>query len=365
MADERIAREELERLFWDEALPHELARGFVVRGPDGARRAVCLGCGAVFLEGRVFPFGDALFAFDRAAREHVHEAHGSPFEILARLPSRYTGLSPRRRVVARLFHLGWDDERLARFVSQATSTVRSHRHRLRTHGRRARMAAAFDLALWAEPPDLLRYLRWLLEHGDPVQKLGAAKTFTAYGGPEAAAMVAPIVADLLRIVQDPGDPVLRAMAVGVLGDLAMEGHDTLFSYLVVADEAAPVRAAAAGALAAYGNPAARAALERGLTDADAMVREACARALEAMEGPLEAAAAELAADPEDWARRGPDPARGVPRTDAEEPDFVPPPRRARGSRDRGTRPGPGTRRTHLRRVPRVRRPGAAEEGTDR
>lgn len=339
MAEERIAREELERLFWDEALPHELARGFVVRGPEGARRAVCLGCGAVFLEGRVFPFGGALYAFDRAAVEHVHEAHGSPFEILARLPSRYTGLSPRRRIVARLFHLGWDDERLARFVGQAPSTIRSHRHRLRAHGRRARMAAAFDLALWADPPDPLRYLRWLLKHGDPIQQLGAAKTFTAYGGPTAAETVAPVVPDLLRMVQDPGDPLVRAMAVAVLGDLAMPGHDTLFSYLVVGDDAPQVRAAAAAALVAYGSPAAEAALERGMADPDPMVREACARALEAVRGPVETAAGRVAeADPPSAGGPAEDPARsgaGVPPAAAPESDFPRPPRRTRGPRGTG------------------------------
>ena len=119
----------------------DLARGYR-RGGDGASFS-CLRCGARFEEGRVYPSAGGYSTAERAAQEHLAEAHGDLFEEILDSGKEVTGIPEAMAQVLRLLHKGKSDREIAAALGgKSPSTVRNQRRALRKRESEAKILLA-------------------------------------------------------------------------------------------------------------------------------------------------------------------------------------------------------------------------------
>ncbi len=141
----------------EDLTPTEIARGFH-EDSDGF---TCNFCEERFESGIIYQAGQRLADAERAAREHVLDAHDGAFDALLALGRKGHGLSDVQRAVLRLSFDGLSDRQIAsRLGGRSLSTVRNHRFQLRRKHREAKVFVALMDLLQSRsdtPTALLRY----------------------------------------------------------------------------------------------------------------------------------------------------------------------------------------------------------------
>jgi len=116
----------------------DLTRGYCVQ--DNTCR--CLFCGAEYLCGDIYSFGNRLVDAPRAARLHMEQAHGSVFEALLAGGKKATGLTEGQGRMLQCFWQGLPDREIAADLDVSAATVRFQRFHLREKARQARVYLA-------------------------------------------------------------------------------------------------------------------------------------------------------------------------------------------------------------------------------
>ena len=103
----------------------------------------CLFCATTFARGYVYPQGTNFVEAELAMRNHVAEAHRSPFHALLELGKKGTGLSDIQRTLLSFFHDGLSDKEIRPLAGGVSlSTIRNHRYALREKARQAKVQVA-------------------------------------------------------------------------------------------------------------------------------------------------------------------------------------------------------------------------------
>ncbi len=111
---------------------------------SGEKSWICLVCGRVFEEGKVYPVGKNLYIAEKAVDLHIYNDHGGTWPFLLELDQRLSGLSETQIILLNFLHEGKSNREIAREMKVTESTVRNHRFRLREKAKQARVF----LALW-------------------------------------------------------------------------------------------------------------------------------------------------------------------------------------------------------------------------
>ncbi|SET54377.1 transcriptional regulator [Oceanobacillus limi] len=129
-----------EAKFWNASI-EELTKGYIY--DSQLEVFTCLICGEYYRKGIIYPNGEVLYEAKLAMKHHVQEAHQSMFEYLMNMPKKYTGLSDLQKEILTYFKQGLTDKEIARNVDAgSTSTIRTHRFKLREKEKQARVFLA-------------------------------------------------------------------------------------------------------------------------------------------------------------------------------------------------------------------------------
>lgn len=129
----------LSEMFWTAAV-EELQRGYV--WDEASHSWLCLVCGQVFQQGRIYQDDSGLWEAEAAVVRHIKAEHGSTFQYLLGLNKKHTGLTEVQRDLLQCFYQGLDDREIARRQGSSASTVRNHRFKLREREKQARVFLA-------------------------------------------------------------------------------------------------------------------------------------------------------------------------------------------------------------------------------
>jgi uncharacterized C2H2 Zn-finger protein len=114
----------------DNISSEDIARGYGVGGGGSTFR--CLRCDAIFEVGRVYSSAGGFSTAERAAGEHVAEAHGDLFSEILAMGKNVTGIPDALADVLRLLFEGRSDKEIAAALGgKSPSTVRNQRRALR------------------------------------------------------------------------------------------------------------------------------------------------------------------------------------------------------------------------------------------
>ncbi len=104
---------------------------------------VCLFCGKEYERGIVFPFEDLLFEAERAVQNHIKIIHGNVFECLVGLNKKFNDISEVQKDLLKLFYKGLSDKEIVEQQGGgSTSTIRSHRYKLKEREKQAKVFLA-------------------------------------------------------------------------------------------------------------------------------------------------------------------------------------------------------------------------------
>ena len=120
----------------------------------------CLFCDTTFTRGHIYPLGSDLAEAELAVRNHVAEAHRSPFHALLELGKKGTGLSDIQRALLSFFHEGLSDKEIRPLAGDVSlSTIRNHRFALREKARQAKVQVALmELLARTDPNPETRFV---------------------------------------------------------------------------------------------------------------------------------------------------------------------------------------------------------------
>lgn len=119
-------------------------------GYDGAAGSyICCVCGAIFINGEVYPTEDGRFLLaEKAVGAHMSAAHGDRLESLLDGESKYLSLTDNQKRFLRLVSSGKTDGEIASLTGVTASTVRHQRFQLREKAKQAKMyLAVYGLAM--------------------------------------------------------------------------------------------------------------------------------------------------------------------------------------------------------------------------
>src|SRR5690606_39596068 len=127
----------IEDRFWNASL-EEMKQGYAWDGEtDGY---VCLVCGAVFEDGRMYEHEGAYYEAKRATRYHVEDMHGSMLSCLLGLDKKATGLTELQKQLIEGFASGLSDaDMMAKTGAGSASTIRNHRFALKVKSKQAKL----------------------------------------------------------------------------------------------------------------------------------------------------------------------------------------------------------------------------------
>lgn len=125
--------------FWNASV-QELMTGY--SHDKETDRYVCLVCGEVFQEGRIYPSEGLLFDAHRFASIHITKEHGSMLDYLLSLDKKLTSLTDHQRHLVQAFYEGQTDAAIAETQGASLSTIRSQRFQLRERAKQARVFLA-------------------------------------------------------------------------------------------------------------------------------------------------------------------------------------------------------------------------------
>jgi hypothetical protein len=108
------------------------------------KKWICLVCGRVYEEGKVYEVEGDLYLAEKAIDLHIRCDHGGTWNFLLELDQRFSVLSETQTVLLTFLHDGKSNRDIAQEMKVSESTVRNHRFRLREKAKQARIF----LALW-------------------------------------------------------------------------------------------------------------------------------------------------------------------------------------------------------------------------
>ena len=136
----------LSNLFWESSV-EEIKKGYCYQ--HDTEQYICLICGQVFEQGRIYSYDTLLLDAERAAKAHIGKEHDSMFSYLIGMNKRYTGLSDMQKEIFICLDQGSDDKEIARKLAINPSTVRNHRFKLREKEKQAKIFLAIMQTLEA------------------------------------------------------------------------------------------------------------------------------------------------------------------------------------------------------------------------
>ncbi|WP_349409555.1 DUF2087 domain-containing protein [Pseudalkalibacillus sp. SCS-8] len=128
-------------VFW-EANIEELKQGY--RYEELNEQYVCLICNKTYQKGYIYPCTEErLMEAERAIQAHIVNEHGSMLDYLLNMNKKYTGLTDAQRNILAGTKEGRSDKELAKQIDVgSTSTIRTHRFKLREKEKQARVFLA-------------------------------------------------------------------------------------------------------------------------------------------------------------------------------------------------------------------------------
>lgn len=97
----------------------------------------CLFCTATFNKEEIYPHDGHFFTAYNRINTHIADTHGGPIAGLLAQSKEQTGLSESQQEILQLFAEGLKDAVIAQRLGISTSTVRSHRFKLKEKQRQA------------------------------------------------------------------------------------------------------------------------------------------------------------------------------------------------------------------------------------
>ncbi|TLS36837.1 DUF2087 domain-containing protein [Pseudalkalibacillus caeni] len=126
-----------EEIFWNASV-EELKRGYVF--DEHNERFICIVCNEFFQKGVIYPSEGVLYEAELAVKNHVKEDHGSMFEYLLSMNKKYTGLTELQKEILSHFKSGLSDKEIVNELgSGSTSTIRTHRFKLKEKEKQAKV----------------------------------------------------------------------------------------------------------------------------------------------------------------------------------------------------------------------------------
>lgn len=109
---------------------------------ENGKAYICGVCGAVFVEGQVYPSGDKYYAPEAAVTEHIEDAHGGAAAVLINSETKYNKLTDNQRELLLLFNGGASDNEIAKRLGVSASTVRRQKFNFREKAKQAKLYLA-------------------------------------------------------------------------------------------------------------------------------------------------------------------------------------------------------------------------------
>lgn len=132
--------EDVNELFWNATI-EEIKRGYVFN--ELRDEYICLICGERFQKGIIYPSDNLLFDAEKAVKVHIHKSHQSMFQYLVNMNKKYTGLTDIQKELLEYFYRGLSDKEIAKMHGNgSTSTIRSHRFKLKEKEKQAKVFLA-------------------------------------------------------------------------------------------------------------------------------------------------------------------------------------------------------------------------------
>ncbi|WP_186578928.1 DUF2087 domain-containing protein [Aquibacillus kalidii] len=120
----------------------ELKSGFIFKEKDSTYS--CLICNESYQQGIIYPGENGvLYDAQYAIRQHIQSKHDSMFHYLVGMDKKYTGLSDIQKQILLHFKDGLTDKEIAKQVDAgSTSTIRTHRFKLKEKEKQAKVLLA-------------------------------------------------------------------------------------------------------------------------------------------------------------------------------------------------------------------------------
>ncbi|MFD2043597.1 DUF2087 domain-containing protein [Ornithinibacillus salinisoli] len=126
-----------EDVFWNASIS-DLKNGY--RYDPKLEVFQCIICEEIFQQGVIYPVNGVLYDAQLAIKKHIQEKHQSMFDFLLGMDKKYTGLSELQKEILTFFHAGLSDKEIAsKLDAGSTSTIRTHRFKLREKEKQARV----------------------------------------------------------------------------------------------------------------------------------------------------------------------------------------------------------------------------------
>ncbi|MUK88597.1 DUF2087 domain-containing protein [Ornithinibacillus sp. L9] len=103
----------------------------------------CIICEKTYQQGIIYPIDGTLYEAKLAMRHHIQNSHQSMFHYLVGMDKKYTGLSDLQKEIISYFKEGLTDKEIAKKLDAgSTSTIRTHRFKLKEKEKQARVFLA-------------------------------------------------------------------------------------------------------------------------------------------------------------------------------------------------------------------------------
>jgi hypothetical protein len=124
----------------DKLTVEELKSGY--RFDSGTDSYICNACSKVFETGEIFTLDNRFFEAARAIKIHIDMEHGSKFDELLYLDSKYNTFTDNQKKLLSLIYADLTDKEIAKELEVSTSTVRHQRFMFREKAKQAKMYLA-------------------------------------------------------------------------------------------------------------------------------------------------------------------------------------------------------------------------------
>ena len=123
--------------FWNASI-NEIKKGYV----EDDYEIKCLICGENFIKGKIYSINYEFYDAKKAAEIHIESNHNSMLDYLLNMNSSFSGVSEVQKELITMFSNKLSDKEISEKLGIATSTIRSHRYKLREKEKQARLFLA-------------------------------------------------------------------------------------------------------------------------------------------------------------------------------------------------------------------------------
>jgi len=127
----------VEELFWNASV-EELKNGYVYDNKN--EQFTCIVCNESYQKGIIYPSDSVLYEAELAIKHHIRQQHGSMFHYLINMDKKYTGVTAVQKEILDHFKSGLSDKEIAAELGAgSTSTIRTHRFKLKEKEKQAKV----------------------------------------------------------------------------------------------------------------------------------------------------------------------------------------------------------------------------------